>query len=139
MTGFDKLKRFAVITVNSLSQPDTDWGEHESPPGAVSIVLKVSGISIDRYSFEQIDLLHDYVRRVEQATQRDPSLPAIQFFCIDVSFDAITDPAERRYFMDLPTSFSLTDEQVDRLRKIGGRLLRQSPEFQRMLQAPLDR
>jgi NTE family protein len=71
--------------------------------------------------------------------RRDPALPAIQFFAIDVTFDAIRDPAERRYFMDLPTSFSLTDEQVDRLREIGGRLLRQSPEFQRMLQAPLDR
>ncbi|MET1084726.1 MAG: hypothetical protein ABWY12_17020 [Burkholderiales bacterium] len=56
-----------------------------------------------------------------------------------MSFDAITDPAERRYFMDLPTSFSLTDEQVDRLREIGGRLLGQSSELQRMLQGSFDR
>ena len=35
--------------------------------------------------------------------------------------------------MDLPTRFSLSAEQVDRLRETGGRLLRESPEFRRLL------
>jgi NTE family protein len=52
---------------------------------------------------------------------------------IDVSFDALEDPDERRYFKRLPTSFTLTDKQVDRLREAGRRLLRESPEFQRLL------
>ena len=46
---------------------------------------------------------------------------------------SIRDPAERRYFHELPTSFKMEDEQVDRLREIAGRLLRESPEYGRVL------
>ena len=53
---------------------------------------------------------------------------------IEVSFEGIADPKERRYFYELPTSFALEDEQVDRLRQIAGRLLRDSPEFRKVLQ-----
>jgi NTE family protein len=54
---------------------------------------------------------------------------------INVSFDALEDADERRYFKQLPTSFYLKDEDVDRLREVGRRLLRDSPEFQRLLKA----
>jgi NTE family protein len=50
-----------------------------------------------------------------------------------VSFEGIVDPAERRWFYDVPTSFKLDAEQVDRLRDVAGRLLRASPEFQQAL------
>jgi len=58
---------------------------------------------------------------------------AIEFYAIDINFDAIADPEEKRYFRNLPTSFVLSDEQVDRLREMAGRLLRQSPDYQRLL------
>jgi NTE family protein len=131
VTGFDRLKRFAVIVVNSHSEPNNDWGTHDSPPGIVGIVLKSATISIDRYSYEQTEILHDYVLR-HDATM-GASVPAIEAFLIDVAFDAIADPAERRYFTDLPTTFSLSGDQVDRLREIGGKLLRESPEYKRLL------
>jgi NTE family protein len=35
--------------------------------------------------------------------------------------------------MNLPTSFRLPDEAVDRLRDLGGRLLRESPKVQALL------
>ncbi len=50
-----------------------------------------------------------------------------------MSFDAIADPKERDYFMNLPTSFVLQPEEVDRLREVAGRVLRQSPEFQQIV------
>ena len=41
---------------------------------------------------------------------------------------------ERRHFLNqIPTSFSLTDEQVDSLIAAGGDLLRSHPEFQRLM------
>jgi NTE family protein len=51
-----------------------------------------------------------------------------------VTFDSIQDEADRKYFKRLPTSFSLTDEQVDRVREAGRRLLRRSWAFQRLVQ-----
>lgn len=52
---------------------------------------------------------------------------------LDVSFDGIADPKEREYFMNLPTSFVLSDEEVDRLREVGGRLLRQSDDYRALV------
>ena len=49
---------------------------------------------------------------------------------LDVSFEAIRDPQERDYFMNLPTTFVLPPGDIDKLREVGGRLLRQSAEYE---------
>jgi hypothetical protein len=47
---------------------------------------------------------------------------------IDVSFDAIRDPKECAYVMNLPTSFVFPPQDIDRLREVAGRLMRHSTE-----------
>jgi len=42
-------------------------------------------------------------------------------------------PEEREYYDLIPTSFSLSEEQVDRLILAGRELLRNNPDFQRLL------
>ncbi len=133
VTGFDKLKRFAVVAVNSLADTENDWGTHEAPPNVVSMLIRATGVPIDRYSYEQVELLRDFVRAMQRVRGPDGQPLAIEFYAIDINFDAIADPDEKRYFRNLPTSFALTDEQVDRLREMAGRLLRQSPDYQRLL------
>ena len=133
VSGFNKLKRFAVVSVNSLADTDNDWGTHESPPSGVTMLVRATGVPIDRYSYEQIELLRDFVRALQKLHGTDGQPLAIEFYAIDINFDAIADPEERRYFRNLPTSFVLSEEQVDRLREMAGRLLRQSPEYQRLL------
>ena len=133
VTGFDKLKRFAVITVNSLADPETDWGTREIPPNVISLLIRATGVPIDRYSYEQVELLRDFVRALKHVRGPDGQPLAVEFYAIDINFDAIADPEEKRYFRNLPTSFVLSDEQVDRLREMAGRLLRQSPEYQRLM------
>lgn len=58
------------------------------------------------------------------------ALPKLDLMTLDISFDAIPDPKERASFMNLPTSFALPPEDVDRLREVAGRLMRESPDFQ---------
>ena len=122
VTGFDKLKRFAVVAVNSLADTENDWGTHEAPPNVVSMLIRATGVPIDRYSYEQVELLRDFVRAMRRIRGPDGQPLAIEFYAIDINFDAIADPDEKRYFRNLPTSFALTDEQVDRLREMAGRL-----------------
>jgi hypothetical protein len=43
------------------------------------------------------------------------------------------DRAEREYLNSTPTSFALSDEQVDRLRAAAGAAMRESSEFKRLL------
>jgi NTE family protein len=146
---FAELRRIVVIAVNSRSAPSTDWDRSPTPPGIVAELLQSSSVPIDHFSYESVELLKDIAqrwegqRKLKVAEQRlaglskqaaEAAVPTLTFDAIDVSFDAITDDAERRYFMNLPTSFSLPDEAVDRLRELGGRLLRESRKTQALLQ-----
>jgi NTE family protein len=90
----------------------------------VSQLIQASSVPID-------------ARRVDAGqsrTEAEAAVPKITFDAIDVSFDAIEDPAERRRFMEMPTTFSLPPESIDRLRELGGRLLRDSRPYQILLQ-----
>ena len=146
--SFTSLRHIVVIAVNSRSAPSTDWDRRETPPGLVAELLQSSSVPIDHFSYESVELLKDIAqrwanqRRLEVAERRlagmnemdaEAAVQQISFSTIDVSFDAIADPKERDYFMNLPTSFKLPDEAVDRLRELGGRLLRQSPAYQTLL------
>jgi len=143
--GFGVVRRIVLIVVNARSAPRTDWDKQESPPGMVAQLLQASGVPIDRYSFETVELMKDRAEitkwrrdlRVAQArlagmseAQAEASIPKISLEVLDVSFDAIPDPKEREYFMNLPTSFVLKPEQVDRLREVAAQLLRQSTKYE---------
>ncbi len=146
--GFGVFRRIVLFVVNSHSSPRTDWDRSESPPGFAVQLLQSAGLPIDRYSFETIETMKD---RAQIATWRrellvararlagvpeaeaEARVPKISLQVLDVSFDAIGDPQERASFMNLPTSFVLPAEDVDRLREVAGRLLRRSPEYESLV------
>ena len=142
--GFGDIRRIVLLVVNAHSAPKTDWDRHESPPGFIGQLLQASGVPIERYSFETIELMKDRVeimkwrRELKVARLRlagaseaeaEASVPKINLHAIDISFDAIRDPEERAVFMNLPTSFVLPAEDIDRLREIASQLLRQSADY----------
>ena len=67
------------------------------------------------------------------ASNEPGSCGDIQFYVIEVKFDALKDEAERMYFKRLPTSFKLAPEQVDKLRDVAHRSLVESEEFEGLL------
>jgi NTE family protein len=143
------LRRIVVFVVNSLSVPKTDWDQRERPPNDLVILLKATGVPIDRYSYESVELLKDMIARWQTLRSvaassafvggnnpllgRATNIPDIELYAIDVSFDAVPDPVERDYLNQTPTSFVLSAEQVDRLRAAAGTAIRASPEFKRFL------
>ncbi len=148
-TPLDHVKRIVVLVVNSLSSPPTNWDRSEKGPGMVDVLLKSSGVPIDHYSYEAVELLKDISARWDTArhlrdlagctTNKDAPVcaairvPQAKVYAIDVSFPALKDPTERAYLNDQPTSFALPAEAVDRLRAAAGTIIGASPEFQRLL------
>ena len=134
---------------NSLSSPPTQWDESESPPGAIDILLKATGVPIDHYSYEAVELLKDIsarwraMRHIRDlagcSVNKDPPVcaavqaPNAEIYAIDVSFAALKDKAELDYLNRQPTSFVLPPEAVDRLRAAAGAIILGSPEFERLL------
>jgi NTE family protein len=52
---------------------------------------------------------------------------------VDVRFENLRDKAEGDYLAQLPTSFRLPSEDVDRLRAAARFLLRESEDFQKLI------
>ena len=148
-TPLDHVRRVIVLVVNSLSSPPTKWDESESPPGTIDILLKATGVPIDHYSYEAVELLKDIsarwrsMRQVRDlagcsVSQASPVCAAVrppnaEIYAIDVSFAQLKDKAELDYLNQQPTSFVLPAEAVDRLRAAAGTIILASPEFQRLL------
>lgn len=152
-TPLDHVQKIIVIVVNSMSTPKTDWNEKENPPGAIPILIKATGVPIDRYSNEQIEYMRDIEARwnmmrslrdlpaIQKINKKDANLaldavrkvPNAKIYTINVSFSNVPDPGERDYLNQLPTSFVLSNEQVDRLRSAAKAALLNSPDFQQLL------
>ena len=85
-TPLDNVKRIVVVVVNSLSVPKNTWDQSERPPGTFEILIKATGVPIDRYSFETVELMRDMIarwdlmRRIRESpaldAAKDPSLAA---------------------------------------------------------------
>ena len=58
----------------------------------------------------------------------------VGFYFIEINFSEHPDPDERNYLKRLPTSFSLTDEAVDRLIAAGRQILRDNSDYQSLLE-----
>jgi NTE family protein len=142
-------RRIVVFVVNSLSVPSNDWDRSERPPGNFALLLKATGVPIDHYSFEAVELLRDTMARWQNlrtirdspafTASKDPvaaritDVPRATIYAIDVSFPVLKDKAELEYLNNLPTSFALPSEAVDRLRAAAAKIVIEAPEFQRLL------
>ena len=142
-TRLENVHKVVMIVVNAETQPEPKWDRSEGIPPLGAMMSSYSSISIERYNEETIALLKESVKawedevkaqRCKGGTVSTPgSCGDIQFYVVEVKFDALKDETERMYFKRLSTSFKLAPEKVDKLREVAHRLLVNSEEFQRFL------
>jgi NTE family protein len=143
-TPMEKVRKVVFIVVNAETEPDPKWDRKERIPTFGVMLASYSSIAIDRYNKETIALLKESVgswadeikteRCKGEAVSTSPgSCGDIQFYVVEVKFDALKDETERRHLKRLPTSFKLPPEEVDKSRDAAHRILAESGEFQRLL------
>ncbi len=146
------IEKFVIIVVNARPDSGDTISKKESPPGLGVVAVKTATIAMDNYSFETIEVMKE-LRDMRERAQRNiaacrqrlaacptaPPLPGlaaeIDPYVIEVNFEAIPDPERRKYFLTLPTSFTLSRDQVDALIQIGPELLRAEPEFKELMRS----
>ncbi len=150
MVNLKKVKTIVVIAVNARTEPDITIDQSEKSPGLKDTLMTVANAPMDNYSFETIELLKKTVdqwrkdvearKDCEEVMKKacpDAALPGgplyeVDFYPIVIGFDAIKDDGERAFFKNLPTTFVLPPETVDRLRNVAGTLLEESSGFQEL-------
>jgi len=148
-----KIKNLLVIVVNAKNEPPQKFDLKESPPGLTTVGLKTCTISMDNYSFETVESIkqifderikaQQYIEscqeHLDNHCRNNYKLPSMaggqmKLYIVDISFDNISDKDEREFLKNLPTTFHLEKEEVNRLIKAGGRLIVEHPEFKAFME-----
>lgn len=124
-------RRLVVIVVNASTISDTSIGESRELPSVGEILTTVTDMQLHLYNTETNSLLKRELLRWADVVSTDDH-PITPYF-IELDVTDIKDPAEEVYFNKIPTSFSLEKEQADSLIDIAKRLLRQNPEYRKLL------
>jgi NTE family protein len=128
--GIDLPPDALIVAVNAQAVAERTFQVKLDLPSMSTVLGAISGAGMYRYNFETIELLQDSVER----WMSDGGAGG-EAVVVEVAFDNLSDPDERRFFNNVETSFNLDEEQVDRLIEVGGRLLRESPEFADFIEA----
>jgi NTE family protein len=122
-----------IISVNAETDPDSTIDLSSAAPGFASMMNAVSGGQIRRYNFETLLLADELLRRSVREAQRAGR--SIEGFLVEVGFENFADEKDRRYFKGIPTSFKLSDAQVDELIWAGRELLLDSRDYELLVQS----
>jgi len=124
--------RYAVlITVNASTDPEPEMDRTNKQPSVADTISAMSNVQLHRYNDATMALTETGMARwAEEASTPERTITP---YHVKVGFIDVNSPEDQQFFNLIPTSFSLSDEQIDRLILAGRELLRNNPEFQRLL------
>ena len=140
--GFSRARRMLFIVVDARTGFDTRYAQRPEPLGIKKVMDAVVSVTFNRYSFETMNLMRARVKRWEnevrttrcKAALAIPDCDKFDVDLVELSFERVTDVAERTYLDRVPTTFTLSTEQVDRLRDAAHQLVTESPELRVFLE-----
>jgi NTE family protein len=127
LAAFRRARKVVVIAVNALRVPAVDWDSSDAPPDTDVVTDQMWSIPVDRITLDGVEQVRDQLAAWQAGS------PERRAYFAQVTFENLKDPAERLYFNAVKTRLQLPKEQVDKVREVGGRLLREAPAFQKLL------
>jgi len=118
------------IEVDAATKPYSAMDRSTEKPTLRETITAMSDAQLRRYDVEVRQLMKQAIGERIKALST-PHKPISAYPVRLMLADAA--PEEREFFDNIPTSFKLSDEQVDRLIALGGELLEENPDFQRFL------
>ena len=123
--------RLVVISVNASTNPEPEMDKSNKQPSLKESIGAVSSVQLHLYNTATLELMNNTLPRWAKALSTPER--AVEPHFIQVGFNDIDKPDLLEFFNLIPTSFDLSDEQVDELIKAGRQLIRENPDFQGLL------
>jgi NTE family protein len=127
LAAIRRARKVVVIAVNALRFPVVDWDTSDAPPDTDIVTDQMWSIPVDRITLDGVEQVREKLADWQSAA------PDRRAYFAQVTFENLKDPVERLYFKQVKTRLQLPKEQVDKVREVAGRLLREAPAFQRLL------
>ena len=120
-----------LISVNASTSPQTEMDATTKQPSIAKSIGAMSSVQLHRYNVATVEL----VKSELESWAKELSTPDHQVtaYFIEVSFENIEQLQLKLFLNKVPTSFKLTDEQVDKLTDSARELLKADFVFQKLL------
>lgn len=124
-------KQLVVIVVNASTISDTHIGENELMPSIGDTLSAVTDIQLHLYNTETNILLKEQLMLWAKKVSTDEN-PITPYF-IDLNVTGIENKKDKVFFNQIPTNFSLEENEADKLIELARELLRNNPEYKKLL------
>ena len=151
MIDSGKIKKLVFISANVVRTPPIVWDRQDHAPGWYDMLYFTASAPIRNNSFDTVnvfeDLLHSDSQVVESSKRYQEAVgkydaaaakkiaipPGYDAYFISLDFENVKERDLRERLEAMPSRLSLPKADVDDLRRAAAELLRDSPEFQRLL------
>lgn len=129
--GRRSASRVLVISVNAATDTATTLEQSNRTPGIEQTIAAVTDVQMHLYNAATLELVRDGLKRwsAELSTPRR----RVDAYLVELGFSGIAAPSRRHFFNGIPTSFTLTADQVEALIAAGRELLNDNAEYRRFL------
>lgn len=119
------------LSVNASTENMSDMDKTTEQPSMLNAMNAVTDVQLHRYNAATIDTVKENLNdwKTKLSTPEHP----VNTYFINVNFEETPQLKLKLFLNKIPTSFSLTDEQVDTLISSARSMLRSNPEFRQLL------
>jgi len=130
--NIDAPERLIIISVDASASPNYDIANSANPPGLLKTINAMTDIQLHRYNTATLSDMQAATKSWVSELSNDGKNVSAHF--VRLSFDGVQSDQKMQELNRIPTTFSLTSEQVDLLIETGRNLLRNNPEFIKAIQ-----
>ncbi|HLF29855.1 MAG TPA: patatin-like phospholipase family protein [Xanthomonadales bacterium] len=124
-------RHMVFISVNASTSRASDMDKTTKQPGMLAAMNAMTDVQLHRYNAATVQMVESQLKSWA-AKASTPEHPITPYF-IEIGFEEVPQPQLKLFLNKIPTSFSLSDEQVDALIESARSLLRSDPVFQQFL------
>jgi len=120
-----------ILSVNASTEKRPEMNKSAKQPSMLASMNAMTDVQLHRYNASTIDESRGDLEA--WAAQMSTPQHEVKPYFIEVSFEDVAQPQLKLFLNKIPTSFNLTDEQVNTLISSAKDLVRADPEFQQLL------
>ena len=124
-------KHVVFLAVNASTESPSVMDRTNKEPSMLTAMNATTNVQLHRYNTATMQLAKQqlYAWSAQMSTSGNPVTPHF----IEIDFEDESQPQMKVFLNKIPTSFNLTDEQVDALIKSSRDLLRSNSEYKKLL------
>lgn len=124
-------RHVVFLSVNASTEHHSDMNKTTKQPSMLASLNAMTDVQLHRYNAATVDTVRSSLATWAKQMST-PERPVNSYF-IEVTFDQVPQPQLKYFLNKIPTSFNLTDEQVDTLISTARTLVRDDSEFKRLI------